>query len=220
MRPARPLAPLALATALLLGGMAAPSAGRGDPIAEAADRAIHRLDLQRDIPHDPVEADSPSWDFKLPVGVQWVLAAGLAVVLIYVLRDAIPGLGRGRPDDWSYDGAGPGLGDGMRSASESLASADALAALGRFAEAMHVLLLYSLTEIRRRLRVEFADSLTSREIVRSARLPDAGKAALTGIVARVEAVYFGDHPADRADYESCRNGFVALQSVLETPLAA
>ena len=42
---------------------------------------------------------------------------------------------------------------------------------------------------------QFADSLTSREILRSTRLSDAGRASLRDIVNRVEWTYFGEHPA-------------------------
>ncbi len=204
------LTPASFALALL------PSAARGrnDPVADAAAAAIRKLDLQREIPHETqVAPDSAFWDFRLPPELLWLLGALALLLVLYVLRDMIPGLRREDADDWAD--AAIGGAQAAPGAGASLAAADDLAGQGRFVEAMHLLLLYSLTELRRRLRVEFADSLTSREILRAARLPDAGRAALDGIVARVEASYFGDHPAEAIDYQSCRIRFVALRGVLE-----
>ncbi|HZC79118.1 MAG TPA: DUF4129 domain-containing protein, partial [Ktedonobacterales bacterium] len=91
---------------------------------------------------------------------------------------------------------------------------DELAAQGRFVEAMHVLLLQGLAAIRAGLDEEFADSLTSREILRRARLSDPGRASLRDIVNRVEWTYFGQYPAALADYEACRTSFNTLTQAL------
>jgi hypothetical protein len=206
-----------VAAGAVLAGTGASSAVRADPVGDAAASAIRRLDLQAAFPH--ASGREPEfWSLELPDQIWWLLAAGLVGVMIYLLRDMLPGWRRAGAEEWRYDAAGPGA--GSRTAADSLAAADDLAAQGRIVEAMHVLLLFSLTEIRRRLSVEFADSLTSREIVRSARLPEAGRAALDAIVARVESSYFGDHPAASADYRSCRDRFVTLQGVLESPAPA
>jgi hypothetical protein len=91
-----------------------------------------------------------------------------------------------------------------------LAAADDLARQGRFVDAMHVLLLQGLADIRRHLGEQFADSLTSREILRSTKLSEAGRGPLRDIIARVEWTYFGKHPAERDDYAACRASFDAL----------
>jgi hypothetical protein len=93
-------------------------------------------------------------------------------------------------------------------------AADDLAAQGRFVEAMHVLLLLGLDEMRLRLDFRFADSLTSREIVVRSNAPADAKTALREIIQWVELAYFGDHPADRNDYDACRRSFLALGSAL------
>ena len=95
-----------------------------------------------------------------------------------------------------------------------LGAADELAADGRFVEAMHVLLLQGLADIRRDLDEQFADSLTSREILRSTRLSDAGRGSLREIINRVEWTYFGEHPAALPDYVACRASFNALAQAL------
>jgi hypothetical protein len=95
--------------------------------------------------------------------------------------------------------------------------ADDLARAGRYAEAMHVLLLRSLAELRDKLKVTFADSLTSREILRRAPLGELGRAAFAEIVRAVERVVFGGARADAAAYQACRESYEALRRSLFTP---
>jgi len=77
-----------------------------------------------------------------------------------------------------------------------------------------VLLLQGLADIRRHLGEQFADSLTSREILRSTKLSEAGRGPLRDIIARVEWTYFGKHPAEREDYLACRTSFESLAHAL------
>jgi Domain of unknown function (DUF4129) len=77
-----------------------------------------------------------------------------------------------------------------------------------------LLLLQGLDELRMRLDLRFADSLTSREIVSRSKAPADAKAALRDIIQWVERAYFGDHPADRTGYDACRRSFLALGSAL------
>jgi hypothetical protein len=93
-------------------------------------------------------------------------------------------------------------------------AADALASEGRFVEAMHMLLLQSLSEIRQRLGEHFADSLTSWEILRSTRLSAAGRASLREIISRVQWTHFGEHPAGSAEYAVCRDRYNELTRIL------
>ena len=80
--------------------------------------------------------------------------------------------------------------------------ADALAAEGRFADAVHVLLLRALRDVAR-ARGEFARGITSREVV--SRVDDgAARAALAELVAAVERHEFGARDLGAADFESAR----------------
>jgi hypothetical protein len=109
----------------------------------------------------------------------------------------------------------PGAGEvKVGSESDTLAAADRLSREGNFVEAMHVLLLHSLSEIRRQLGEQFADSLTSREILRVARLTAVARTALRDIVGAVERTYFGAYPAQEGDYAACRQNFSVLQHAL------
>jgi len=97
---------------------------------------------------------------------------------------------------------------------KSRLEADELAARGNFAEAMRILLLRSVEELRRYLRVSIAASLTSREILYHVALPPEGRSVLADIINRVEISYFGEHKPGADEYVACRASFDALTDVL------
>jgi hypothetical protein len=177
---------------------------------------IKRLDLQTELPK---EAERPRFNIKVPQEVLWIVIAIALGVLLYAFRDMIPILRAHRGGAWSGDEAVGGEVE-ARAPTQVLGAADELAAQGRYVEAMHVLLLQGLADIRSRLDEQFADSLTSREILRSTKLTNAGRTSLRDIVNRVEWSYFGEHPASQADYTACRASFNALAQALHGhPLA-
>ena len=199
-----------------LAGAAALALSRGHVAAQSpqdvqqlADQAIRRLDLQTSFPVVPELPRLP----LLPAEVLWIVIGVAAAFLLYTFRDLIPMLRSPQGDDWMSEEAFGGGGK-ARSPAAALGAADELAAEGRFVEAMHVLLLQGLAAIRSGLDEEFADSLTSREILRRARLPDPGRTSLRDIVSRVELTYFGQYPAALADYEACRASFNTLTQAL------
>jgi len=190
-----------------------------DQVRQAAGDAIRRLDLQTDLPAEPEPA---IWHLHLP---EWlgtaVLIGGLAVLawlaIPYLKQLRLPR----RPQKEAAWMAAPDDPSGTIAAqNEAVATADELAERGHFVEAMHTLLLQCLADIRRRLDEHFADSLTSREILRRARLTDVGRTALAEIIGRVEATYFGDYPARQADYETCRQKFIELTGSFNADRAA
>jgi hypothetical protein len=179
-------------------------------VQRTAEQAIRRLDLQTTLPSGP---EPRFFSLKLPPELLWVVIAIAVGVLLYTFRDLLPFGRLGRSGDWS--GADASVGEGnARTPTAVVGAADELAAQGRFVEAMHVLLLQALADIRRGLGEQFADSLTSREILRSTRLSDAGRAPLRDIIDRVELTYFGQRPAALADYTACRASFNALVQAL------
>jgi hypothetical protein len=175
-----------------------------------AEQAIRRLDLQTELLRKP----EPFVTLTLPPETIWVAVLVGIAVLLYAFRDMIPVLRAGHGGVWPQDDAGMAP-RGTRTPAVVLGAADELAAAGRFAEAMHVLLLQALAEIRRQLDEEFADSMTSREILRSNRLSDDIRHPLRDVVSRVEWTYFGEHAAAEPDYFACRSSFGALAAALQ-----
>jgi hypothetical protein len=199
-------APAAAAILALSGGGVA--AQTPQQVQQLADQAIRRLDLQTNFPVVPEPIR-----FSLPSEVLWIVIGIAVAIMLYAFRDLIPILRSSRGDNWISEDAIGGAGK-AGSPAAALGAADELAAQGRFVEAMHVLLLQGLAAIRAGLDEEFADSLTSREILRRARLSDPGRASLRDIVNRVEWTYFGQYPAALADYEACRSSFNTLTQAL------
>jgi hypothetical protein len=203
---------LVLTFALLASPLAAQTQ---DPRA-AAEQAIRRLDLQTELPRDP---EATPLRIQLPVQVIWLMAALGVGLLLYMFKDMLPALGFAARGDLADEEEGTG-GTVAKPPEQVLAAADDLARQGRFVDAMHVLLLQGLADIRRHLGEQFADSLTSREILRSTKLSEAGRGPLQDIITRVEWTYFGKYPADREDYAACRASFDALAHALHGRRAA
>jgi hypothetical protein len=188
---------------------------------KAATEAIRRLDLQTELPHgvEPDVARFFSWHIKLPSEISLILwtaifCAALFLLYLFVIHARGDLFARWR---LASEGAGDAATGGThrpQAPAEAMITADELARQGRFVEAMHTLLLQSLADMRQRLDEQFADSLTSREILRSSRLPDNGRASLREIIAHVEWTYFGHHPAGAADYQVCREKFSELSQAL------
>ena len=96
----------------------------------------------------------------------------------------------------------------------SQAEADDLARAGSFAEAMHVLLLRSVNEMRARFASPIAASLTSREILGRLAMSPEERAVFGRIVGGVEISRFGAHNPGEDEYIECRRNFDALTELL------
>jgi hypothetical protein len=176
-------------------------------------------DPQVDAPIDkPV--DSPASP-AAPGFIRYLLWAIVIVgvpVIVWSLRGSLQIIGRSRTIV-VQEAASPSQEQSVRM-TEARLEADDLARQGRYAEAMHLLLLNSLGEMRRQLGISFALSLTSREILRRVQLPDIGRHALTAIIRSVERTYFGGEDADQDAYSDCRIHFENLKQSLATVAAA
>ena len=88
-----------------------------------------------------------------------------------------------------------------------LEDADALAAEGRFAEAVHLLLFRSIDDIQEKHSGLVARSLTSREIGALSILPSAVKDALSPIIRIVERSFFGGRDVDADGWQEARSSY-------------
>ena len=91
-----------------------------------------------------------------------------------------------------------------------LADADALAAEGRYAEAVHVLLLRSIEDMRRRRPRALQPSFTSRDIGRLEILSDQARRAFSAMAELVETSLFGGRPVDSAGFAASRRAYEAF----------
>lgn len=88
-----------------------------------------------------------------------------------------------------------------------LEEAEALAQAGRYAEAVHCLLLRSVEDIARRRPDAIRPALTSRELTNSALLPDRARSLFGGLARLVEQSLFGGRPVGASGWEDAREAY-------------
>jgi hypothetical protein len=182
-------------------------------VATAVERAYDARDYQTEMPQEePVQRFEPLVvpDIVKEI-IRIVLITLLAVgglLLLFFLVNALPAirerlrLHAARQDQI---GATPIASDADRERLEiALSEADRLARQGAYGEALHLLLLYCLNEMRRRFGLGLPPSLTSREILGLSVLPEIRRLGLSVIVSAVEVSHFGGRPVDETTYQLCR----------------
>ena len=237
-RPKRRLAPTGLTVALLLAcGLMLALAGYSSPaLAEPSDAEIRAAvedvlsneRFQTELPGAPepeeaeAEPDSGKWRFDLPDGLfglarvlMWLLVGAGALLLVIFIINEVSSFSlrrRGKsaqPEEEAVTPAGiaaAGNGTGL-----SLDEADRLARDGRYAEALHMLLLDCFAQLRRlRFDAVIAPSLTSRELARKLTLPEQSARALSAIVSAVELSHFGGRLPGEDDYRRCRQDYLQI----------
>ena len=88
-----------------------------------------------------------------------------------------------------------------------LSESDALAAQGRYSEAIHLLLLRSIEDIEDRRPRLVRPTFTSREIAKLDPLPRSARAAFAGIVAAVERGLFAGQKIGADEFARCRRDY-------------
>jgi hypothetical protein len=151
-----------------------------------------------------LSAMGPLFKFVFWLGLAALVLAILWVIGRELIRIRLPD--RTRPLDLDDDGWRPA----PAAALALLSDADALAAEGRFAEAVHLLLLRSINDIDGRLPNTVRPALTARDIAGLSRLPDAARPAFDRIARVVESSLFGGRPVDRAAFVDCRQAYEAF----------
>jgi hypothetical protein len=185
---------------------------------EAAHRAI-RADrsLQWDFAAAPLEPERspPGWlslfDALGPL-LQLVFWGGLAVMAVLAIWFAArEGERRWRARRPRTARAVPAVQPPSETRARALmAEADRLAAEGRFAEAVHVLLFRGVDDIRDQRPELFRRALTSREIAALSALPERARAEFGRIAAVVERSFFGGRPVDAGSFAECRRAYEAF----------
>ncbi|MDT7536047.1 DUF4129 domain-containing protein [Sphingobium sp. SA2] len=142
----------------------------------------------------------------------WTMIAALLLFLLWMAVDRIrhgvwrlPRLRRRAvavpvaPDeDWTPD---------AEPARAWLEEADALAAQGRYAEAVHHLLLRSVEDLSRRRPQIVRPALTSRDLATVQGVPAAPRRLFAEIAAAVERSLFGRRPIAAVEWDRCRRAY-------------
>jgi hypothetical protein len=138
--------------------------------------------------------------------VCWVLLAAAAVLALLGLIQALPAC---RPLPATPSPESPERPE--RSAEPRLGDPAALAAQGRYGEAVHALLLAAIALLARRFRLPLPPSRTSRELLRALPLQGAAREAFAGLVGTVERSWFGGAPVGPEEYAASVERFRAVE---------
>ncbi|MDF2386670.1 hypothetical protein JMG10_34735 [Nostoc ellipsosporum NOK] len=140
----------------------------------------------------------------------WILLACVVIGAAIILYLVVSSLIRARP---SGDAEATATQDvaawrpSEKAARALLADAEALAAQGRYEEAVHLLLQRSLEDIQRHRPRLLRPALTSREIAGSEWMPGIVRRAFAAMATPVERSLFGGHSLARTDWEEARAAY-------------
>jgi hypothetical protein len=138
------------------------------------------------------------------------LAAALAIVLFFIGRELVrtrwPALFKrkrpaSKPTVWRPDAV---------VARALLEEADKLAAAGRYAEAVRLILHRSIEEIDGRRPRLVKPAYTAREIGRLTDIPENARNVFVGIAGVVEKSFFGGQGLDADGFAACRKAYEAF----------
>jgi len=180
--------------------------------------------IQTSLPETPPEPPAPDWllDLIRAIGnffeatgpalpyILWGIGIALALYIAYRL---LPGFAAWVDARRRHVVAQdlPEYGQVEASAARArLADADALAAAGRFAEAVHLLLYRSVDDIAARRPGLVKPALTSRDLAASRDLPGIVRTAFARIARAVEVSLFGGEPVDAGVWGECRAAYAEL----------
>ncbi len=194
-----------IVAALVAAAPAPPEPGRATAAAvrERAARILSSREYQRELPQA-----APPPRIELPLsGLAALLRVlgwtGVAVLLVLVAVWTSRRLRRAPGDVEVREAPAPAAPVAI-----PIASAEALAAAGRYGAAIHALLLDTLAALSRAARL--APSLTSREIAERVPLPAPARDALAGLVLAVEVSHFGGAEPGEGEYRACLDRFHAF----------
>ena len=202
-----------LTVSALAQGLSAPQR-----VEESRDRILASERYQTDRP-EPLDIEVDIEPFQVPhwlvEAIVWTIVAIAAVMIAVFLFNAFQNRSGLKLNRDSAQAAPQRVDTPVRAQrkaidARTLEEADALAAAGRFAEAIHLLLLVAMDHLRRDLGPRIAPALTGREILHLAALPQALAAPLGRMVSLSEIKHFGGREAAGPDYALCRQDFLAF----------
>lgn len=192
--------------------------GASDAFARAHGALLRGKDLQFEATAAPKPPNVPDW--LVAIGkvlralapyltyVFWgVLILGAAIILYFVARELIvarwPAL---KPNK------GPVLADETwrptaAKARTLLEDADRLAAAGRFAEAVHLILFRSIEDIEGKRPDLIKPALTSRDIAQLDGVPERVRRTFSEIARVVERSFFGGRAVGADEFAACRKAY-------------
>lgn len=142
----------------------------------------------------------------------WLVLAAIAVLLIWAIVDRIrngrwrwPRLRRVHSEE-AVEGEQEWAPE-MAPVRAWLREADALAADGHFAEAVHHLLIRSIEDIGRRRPRLVRPALTSRDIAAADEMPPTARDIFAGIARIVERSLFGGRAVEATDWTEARTAY-------------
>lgn len=138
-------------------------------------------------------------------------ALGFAIMVYQRIRDGewrLPG--RRRPVGVEVEAEEESWAPEAAPARSWLREADALAAQGRYAEAVRHLLFRSIEDIGRRRPRLVRPALTSRELAAAEALPPPARSLFARIAGLVEHSLFGGRPVEAADWTAARTAYADL----------
>ena len=153
------------------------------------------------------------WSAPAAKPLMWIAVAALILFLLYHFVPAFARWvdklrsGRKAGDADAADHAGQAEAGAARAL---LAEADALAAEGRFAEAVHLLLYRSVEDIDGRRPGLVKPAMTSRDLAEAEGLPSVARGAFSRIARAVEISLFGGRSIDTAAWQQCRAAYAEL----------
>jgi hypothetical protein len=153
------------------------------------------------------------WSAPAAKPLLWLFVALVALFLLYHFVpafarwvDNLPFRRKAGDDDAADD---IGLAE-AGAARALLAEADALAAAGRFGEAVHLLLYRSVEDIEGRRPGLVKPAMTSRDLAEARDLPVAAQGAFSRIARAVEISLFGGRSIDAGAWDQCRAAYAEL----------
>ncbi|MGN6689930.1 MAG: DUF4129 domain-containing protein [Sphingopyxis sp.] len=181
-------------------------------------------EIQTAFPAQPPPPEFPQWDLGwLRDFFQWTAPAikpllwiGAAALLLLILYNFVPAFAdwvdnlrfaRKRRDLEAEESIGEAEAGAARA---RLADADALAAAGRFAEAVHLLLYRSVDDIEGRRPGLVRPAMTSRELAAAEDLPSVARHAFSRIARAVEISLFGGRSIDENAWQECRGAYAEM----------